>query len=120
LQNPRENSSKLGARAKAMRKQPSDAEHKLWQALRDRQLDGLKFRRQRPIGNYIADFACEECRLIVEVDGDQHDSVVAYDEKRTLALNDIGWRVIRFSAREVVQELIVVLETILLSAKPSP
>ncbi|MDB5328426.1 MAG: uncharacterized protein JWM57_3995 [Phycisphaerales bacterium] len=105
-----------------MRKAPSDAERKLWYELRDRRLDGLKFRRQFPIGNYIADFASEACKLIVEVDGKQHDDddAVAYDEERTKALEALGWRVIRFYAGDVVRNVKDVCSCILAAVKPSP
>ena len=105
-----------------MRKAPSDAERKLWHQLRDRRLDGLKFRRQLPIGNYIADFACEAHKLIVEVDGRQHDhdDAVAYDEARTKALEALGWRVIRFYAGDVVRNIQGVCGGILAAVKPSP
>ena len=104
-----------------MRSEPSDAEKKLWQGLRAKRLDGLKFKRQLPIGGYIADFACEECRLIVEVDGTQHDSQIAYDEERTKFLESLGWRVIRFYAGDVMRDVNQVLRAILFTArKPSP
>ena len=73
----------------------TDAERRLWSLLRNRQLDGHKFRRQHPIGTFVADFVCIEHRLIVELDGGQHaDS--AYDARRTTWLEGQGWRVIRF------------------------
>ena len=78
----------------------------LWQALRDRQLGGYKFRRQRPVGKYFADFACVEAKLIVEVDGGQHFSQggVTDDIRRTAELNQLGYHVLRFSNREVLME----------------
>ena len=103
-----------------MRREPSDAERRLWQHLRNRQLNGLKFRRQLPIGPYIADFACEECRLIVEVDGKQHELAGDYDERRTQYLNDTGWRVIRIYAGDVLACPEQVLFHITAEAKPSP
>jgi len=72
------------------------AERKLWQALRDKQLNGHRFRRQHPIGKYIADFACIERKVVVELDGGQHQDHVAYDERRTAFLQENGWRVLRF------------------------
>jgi very-short-patch-repair endonuclease len=119
--NPRQNSTKLTHRAREMRKEPSDAEHRLWLGLRDRRLDGLKFRRQLPIGDYIADFACQECRLIVEVDGNQHAFAVEYDERRTAVLGAAGWRVLRIHAGDVLRNTDSVLRLILAEArKPSP
>ena len=108
-----EHRRKLTAFAREMRKAPSDAEQKLWQSLRRNQLDGLYFRRQKPIGPFIADFVCESCGLIVEVDGEQHSANESYDEDRTQFLNKEGWRVIRFSASAVMRDHDAVLETIL-------
>ena len=104
--------------ARQMRKQPSEAEQKLWQSLRNRQLQGLKFRRQFPVGPFVTDFGCEECRLIVEVDGEQHADAMDYDERRTLKINELGWQVIRFTASDVVRDLDAVLVTILRDALP--
>jgi very-short-patch-repair endonuclease len=69
-------------RAKELRNNPTEAERILWQHLRLRQLGGLKFRRQQPLGNYIVDFVCLGKRLVVEVDGRQHNSQHSYDERR--------------------------------------
>jgi adenine-specific DNA-methyltransferase len=83
--------------------------------LRDRQLDGYKFRRQRPVGRYFADFACIEAMLIVELDGGQHfepDAIVA-DRVRTEELNRLGYEVLRFTDREVLTERDAVLTRIL-------
>ena len=82
-------------RAKELRTAATDAERKLWSLLRNRGLNGHKFRRQHPIGPFVADFACVESRLIVEADGGQHSENAA-DERRTTWLNAQGWRVIRF------------------------
>ena len=120
MSSEREEQERLLRFAKHMRHAPSDAEQKLWQSLRRKQLDGLKFKRQVPIPPFIADFVCDECSLIVEVDGFQHDAAQEYDHKRTEFLHSIGWRVIRFSAREVVQKLNAVLDTILRECRPSP
>jgi very-short-patch-repair endonuclease len=85
-------------RARTLRKSMTKAELWLWQRLRARQLCGLKFRRQHPIGPYIVDFACLQCRLVVEVDGATHstDAEQAHDRQRTVYLEDAGWRVLRF------------------------
>ncbi len=98
-----------------MRRKPSDAERKIWYVLRDRRLEGFKFRRQVPIGGYIADFVCEEASLIVELDGDQHADPLAveYDQVRTLVLQERRYRVIRFSSREAVKYSQAVARTIL-------
>jgi very-short-patch-repair endonuclease len=68
------------SRAKELRNNPTEAERILWQHLRLCQLGGYKFRRQQPLGNYIVDFVCLEKRLVIEVNGGQHNSQQAYDE----------------------------------------
>jgi very-short-patch-repair endonuclease len=82
--------------ARQLRRDQTDAEHVMWNALRDRQLLNLKFRRQHPIGNYMADFCCIEKGLIIELDGSQHEERAAYDEERTKWLNSQGFQVLRF------------------------
>ncbi|HEY5071219.1 MAG TPA: DUF559 domain-containing protein [Caulobacteraceae bacterium] len=74
------------ARARALRSDPTDVERKLWGALRGRQLEGFKFRRQVPIDRYFADFACFDARLIVELDGSQHRDNAEFDARRTTVL----------------------------------
>lgn len=93
-------------RARQLRQSPPDAERALWQALRDRQIGGCKFRRQHPVGRYFADFACIEAMLIVELDGGQHFSPegMAADARRTAELNQLGYHVLRFTDREVLVE----------------
>ena len=80
--------------AKQLRKDMTDAEKKLWHALRDRRFENFKFRRQVPIGKYIADFICQDCKLIVEVDGSQHEDS-EHDKERDAWLTSIGY-VLRF------------------------
>lgn len=93
-------------------KQPlTESEDILWQALRNRKL-GAKFRRQHPIDSYIADFISLEVKLIIEVDGEIHNSTKEYDDNRTAALNQLGFKVIRFSNKEVKNNLQKVLEDI--------
>ncbi|MGD9965622.1 MAG: endonuclease domain-containing protein [Hyphomonadaceae bacterium] len=86
----------LRDRARDMRKQQSRAERAVWEMVRDRRL-GAKFRRQFPIDRYIADFACVEAKLVLEVDGLSHEIAdqIAYDAERTSRLNELGWRVLR-------------------------
>ena len=79
-----------------MRAQPAPAEKKLWRCLRDRQLGGLKFRRQHPLGPFIADFFCAEVGLAVELDGDSHGERERYDARRTSYLERDGHHIIRF------------------------
>ena len=85
----------------------------VWSALRGRKLDGYKFKRQAPIGPYIADFYCPAARLVVEIDGPNHDKRVAADEARTRHLEARGCRVIRFRADDAGLLLEDVLEAIL-------
>ncbi|WP_294309361.1 endonuclease domain-containing protein [uncultured Sphingomonas sp.] len=94
----------------------------MWRALSRRQVAGVRFNRQVPIGPYIADFAARSERLIVEVDGGQHDTQAAYDDARTRYLEIKGWRVIRFWNNDVLGNLEGVVQTIerALAAPPSP
>ncbi|QNP49946.1 endonuclease domain-containing protein [Diaphorobacter aerolatus] len=113
-------------RARALRQNSTDAEHMLWQKLRSRQIDGVKFRRQHPVGSYFVDFACVPKRLAIELDGGQHahGSAIVYDEHRTLFLKSAGWQVLRFWNHEVIGNLEGVLEVILHALReptsPSP
>lgn len=90
-----------------MRKSMTDAEAKLWQELRAHRLEGLGFRRQMPISGYIADFACLEHKLIVEVDGSGHAEVAQerHDALRTKILEQDGWHVIRFWNDDVLKDI---------------
>lgn len=99
-------------RASELRKNPTEAERKLWAHLRLRQLGGYKFRRQHPIGPYIADFICIERKLIIEVDGGQHDDNKFYDSKRDKWLENKGFRVLRFWNNEVSTYIETVLAVI--------
>ena len=92
-------------RARALRQSSTDAERHLWNALRNRKLGGLKFRRQHAIGNYIADFVCLERRLIVELDGGQHADATAYDAARSAWLATQGFRVVRLWNTEFFEDL---------------
>ena len=89
------------ARARSLRRAETDAEHQLWQMVRNRQIDGQKFVRQYPIGPFTADFACREAMLVVELDGGQH-AESALDEKRTAYLNTQGYSVLRFWNNDVL------------------
>ena len=83
------------ARARELRKNPTEAERVLWQHIRRRQLGGYRFRRQQPLGEYIVDFFCFEKRLVVEIDGGQHSERVSYDTARTASLKSRGFRVLK-------------------------
>ncbi|HEX4097083.1 MAG TPA: DUF559 domain-containing protein [Caulobacteraceae bacterium] len=88
------------------------AEARLWLSLRNRKLDGFKFRRQVPIDRYFADFACLEAKLVVELDGGQHAEALAYDAGRTAVLENAGFHVLRFWNRAVLTEIDGVLHEI--------
>ena len=94
----------------------------LWKYLRDRRLQGLKFRRQEPIGKYIVDFICYEKKLIIECDGGQHKLQAAKDELRDKWLKEQGYKVLRFWDNEVLQNIEGVLEAIIqvCEGHPSP
>jgi len=100
-------------RARSLRETPTDAESLLWYHLRDRRLANFKFRRQRPIGPYFADFACLEAKLVVELDGGQHVEAAAYDENRTRFMEAQGYRVLRFWNNEVLTQTDAIRERIL-------
>lgn len=93
--------------AKENRKQPTEAENILWQELRNRKLKGFKFRRQHPIAGFIPDFVCIEKKLMVEIDGDYHNTQEQqkHDEDRTLWLNEHGYRMVRVTNDEVLGQL---------------
>ena len=99
-------------RAQKLRAKPTDAETVLWVRLRRRQVLGYKFRRQQVLGPYIVDFVCLEKRLVVEVDGSQHQEQRTYDEARTRWLESQGYRVLRFWNNEVLLEIDRVVEMI--------
>ena len=100
-------------RARALRKNLTDAEQRLWRQLKLRQISGAKFRRQQPIGPFIVDFVCFERRVIVEVDGGQHAEQIEYDDSRTQWLRKQGYRVLRFWNNDVLARTTVVAEQIL-------
>ena len=99
------------SKAQRLRRDPTDAERKLWSALRNRQLEGAKFRKQQPIGPFIVEFACQEHRLIIEADGGQHAENVS-DAKRTAFLESKGYRVLRFWNTDILTNLNGVAEVI--------
>jgi very-short-patch-repair endonuclease len=109
---PDEGSSPLlRDRARGLRRDMTEAERALWYLLRSRRFSGFKFRRQMPIGHYIADFVCLECRLIVEADGGQH-AESTYDERRDRWLKDQGFRVLRFWNFDILRKRDEVAETL--------
>jgi very-short-patch-repair endonuclease len=100
-------------RARALRSASTDAENHLWRYLRRENLAGFKFRRQHPIGGYIADFVCLPVRLVIERDGGQHLPLSEYDAARTRNIESRGFRVVRFWNDDVLQSTELVLEEIL-------
>jgi very-short-patch-repair endonuclease len=98
--------------ARNLRKQSTEAEKLLWKNLRAKQLEGLKFRRQQPIGNYIIDFVCFEKGLVIELDGGQHVLEKEKDMIRDQWLSAEGFRILRFWNTEVLTNTAGVLETI--------
>ena len=99
-------------RRRTLRRKQTDAENKLWQRLRNKQVHGLKVYRQYSAGSYILDFYCPQRCLVIELDGSQHLAAKEYDEGRTSYLQRLGMSVIRFWDHEVLQELDVVMEVI--------
>jgi very-short-patch-repair endonuclease len=100
------------AAARQLRQHLTPAEKMLWEALRKRQLNGLKFRCQHPVESFIVDFYCPQHRLVIELDGGVHDQQVEYDADRTESLNHLGYRVMRFCNQEVISNLSQVLQQI--------
>ena len=87
--------------ARKLRREMTDEERVLWSYLRNRQFLGLKFRRQVPVGPYVADFLCESAKLVVELDGWQHGEREAYDVRRTDDLKTQGYHVVRYDNSEI-------------------
>src|SRR5688572_27647278 len=106
--------------ARALREMHTTAEAILWDAIRDRQLAGLKFRRQHPIGLFVADFCCPDRRLIVELDGGIHAARVTEDAEREALLTSAGYTVLRFPNEAVLTNLSMVLEAIADAASDHP
>jgi adenine-specific DNA-methyltransferase len=118
----RDPSRRLKQFAREMRREPTDAERRLWFILRDRKLGGFKFRRQHPVGGYIIDFFCMEANVGVEADGGQHydPEGKAYDERRSEVLAALGVEILRFSDYDVLKYSDAVARTILHRLEPSP
>jgi len=106
--------------AKTLRKNLTDSERKLWKYLQAKGFEGLKFRRQEPIGNYIVDFVCYEKRLVIEIDGGQHMEEKSKDGVRDKWFREQGFKVLRFWDNEVLTNIVGVLELIRQSITPSP
>jgi very-short-patch-repair endonuclease len=118
---------KIKCYARQLRRELTPEERKLWYLLRSRRFARYKFRRQHPFEYYVLDFVCCEARLVIELDGGQHDEQRHYDRQRTDFLNQRGWRVLRFWNNElweneaaVMERIFEVLREILPSPRPSP
>ena len=115
--------SQTRKRARQLRRDGTDAERLFWSKVRDRQLHNAKFRRQHPIGPYVADFVCLRHRLVIELDGGQHNSDPTKEAERTRFIEAEGFRVLRFWNNEALENLDGVLEAIALALErdtPSP
>jgi very-short-patch-repair endonuclease len=109
--------------ARELRRGATESEKMLWWRLNRRQIEGIKFRRQQPIGRYIVDFVNFEQKLIIELDGGQHRKQKEEDEKRDKWFEQQGFRVLRFWSHEIFENLDGILEVIrkaVLSPSPSP
>ena len=108
--------------ARALRRDETIAEKRLWEQLRSRTLEGFKFSRQVPIGPYVADFVCRDRRLIVEADGATHstEDKLANDNRRTGFLKSEGYSVIRFQNDEILNGMDEVLTLILQALRNCP
>jgi very-short-patch-repair endonuclease len=118
-----QSTSKAQRHARELRRGMTDSEQKLWYGLRAEQL-GVKFRRQHPLGNYVADFACLAPRLIVELDGSQHAGQAAYDARRDHFFQERGFAVLRFPTDAPLTNLdgvrIAILEQLKVLAARAP
>lgn len=117
--------TKSRAQSRELRQSSTEAEQKLWYHLRSGRLNGHKFRRQHPIPPYVVDFYCDAKRVVVELDGSQHNEPV--DRKRTLYLESQGLKVLRFWDNEalqpteaVLEEIVRILDNRTLTPSPSP
>ena len=93
--------------ARNLRKNSTIQERRLWNLLKNRQFHNLKFKRQQPIGDYIVDFICKEAKIIIEIDGGQHNEPenIEYDKTRTEYLNTLGYKVVRFWNNEIYENI---------------
>ncbi len=103
-----------------VRHNPTEPEKRLWNATRNRQVEGAKFRQQTWIGPFLVDLYCAEAKLVIEVDGDTHAHQQDYDTRRTAWIENEGFRVIRFSNDEVMRNLEGVVSVIRDALRPSP
>ena len=104
-------------KARNLRKNQTDAERMLWHHLRNRQLPGLKFRCQVPIGPYIVDFLCHSLTIVIELDGSQHMNNMTYDDRQTQFIASKGFEIIRYWNNELLSQTSTVLESLILSQR---
>jgi very-short-patch-repair endonuclease len=102
----------LTDRANGMRTNATEAEQRMWLALRAKRFGDAKFRRQKVIGPYIVDFAARDPMLVIEIDGDTHSNREQYDDERAVFLEHQGYRVIRFNNSDVIENMDGVMETL--------
>ena len=112
MSRPRRSNAKTLHKAGELRKELTPAERKLWSVLRGNKLNGVKFRRQHAIGNYIVDFVSIKKKLIIELDGSQHLEQDEYDTERTKYLESQGYRVVRFWNHQMEKEMDGVIRAI--------
>lgn len=107
--------------ARRLRRESTSAESRLWAELRNRQLDGFKFVRQKAIGSYVADFVCREAMLIIEVDGATHstDAEIKRDGIRSSHLESLGYTIVRVQNDDVYNAMEGVLRTIQMALETS-
>jgi very-short-patch-repair endonuclease len=109
---PKRSNPKTMHFAGELRRNPTPAEQKLWAVLRNQQIDGIRFRRQHAIGNFIVDFCAPRKKLVIELDGSQHLEQHEYDNERTIFLKSQGYQVFRFWNMDVMKDLRGVITTI--------
>ena len=115
--------ARLTGHARSMRKQITEPETRMWLQLRAERFEGVKFRRQKVIGSYIADFAANDPALVVEIDGETHDVDDPRETVRTAYLNERGYRVVRFTNRDVManmEGILTMLSQVLAEARLAP
>jgi very-short-patch-repair endonuclease len=110
--NPLQNGDSKLQRRRDLRQRSTKPEQLMWAALRNRRMGGLKFRRQHSIGEFIVDFVCVDQKLVVEIDGDYHDYVQEKDKRRQRYLESQGYRVMRFSNEDVLEDVESVIAVI--------
>ncbi|HEX5726099.1 MAG TPA: endonuclease domain-containing protein [Longimicrobiaceae bacterium] len=113
-------SRELDQAARELRREPTPAEARLWEALRRDQFLGLRFRRQHPVGRFVLDFYCARHKLCIEVDGAYHERQPERDAERTAVLAAAGYTVLRFTNEEVISDLDLVLRRIEANLPPPP